>query len=240
MDNLENRLSGALAELVEIAAAEPPMKDAPFTSPAGPRRSRGPMLAAAAVLAIVGMGASLPWIVGSRGHEGSMFAEEGPASDPSTPIRSADPTATSSLNNEELQRAREVAEQLASLWKRPGFGKVVIDEASASITVFWKGIPPPEIDAATERDVQVTVRASRFSEADVEQAAIRLRRAPARDIDGAEIATVSANADLSGATVEVVKPWHGSSATLQAVLGMPVSVVLIDEDDAPKVLTEGR
>jgi hypothetical protein len=92
-----------------------------------------------------------------------------------------------------------VADPLAGLYDKQGFGKVALDFSAREVRVWWKGTPPPEVLSAegmSASGVRVLVLPAPFSDSELKAAAQRIA-------DGAAAMGLTANMvaqadDLSG------------------------------------------
>ena len=129
-----------------------------------------------------------------------------------------------------------VAVRLTAFELAPGYGRVSVDYDNAAVTVLWQGEPPMEVEslAASDRnDVDVVLKQVPYSQAELVQAGRRLLNAPRNKVGGAIFAVTFPNERMTCLFVEVVKLWSGSSAPLDRVAQVPVSVRLVDEAPQP-------
>ena len=238
--NIEARLRGALREIADHAPTAPAM-DSTLTrveqsEPDKFGRSRGwlrPALAAAAVAAVVGgVGTvvAVQVIDAPGGEDNSMV--NGPAE----PGGTIPPSEVSDQPSASQQAVDDVAAQLTAFEQAPGYGRVSVDYANAEVTVVWKGEPPAEVKAlagSRSNGVDVIIEQSRYSEAELVQAARRVLNAPSDEVGGATVAAALPNADLSGLIVEIIRPWSGPTAPLEEIAQLPVTVRLVAQAPQP-------
>lgn len=238
--NIETRMRGALREIADHAPTTPAVDSAlarvEQSEPDPLRRSRGwlrPALAAAAVATIVGGAGTVVarQVIDAPGREDNTMVN-GPAEPGGTipPSEVSDPPTASQ------QAVDDVAAQLTGFEQVPGYGRVSVDYANAEVTVVWKGEPPAEVKALTgsrPNGVDVNIEQSRYSEAELVQAARRVLNAPSDEVGGATVAAALPNEDLSGLIVEIVKPWSGSTAPLEEIAQLPVTVRLVEQAPQP-------
>jgi hypothetical protein len=235
-NSVETRLRGALREIADHAPPAPALDSRmPRTEHSESHQTKGwlrPVLAAAAVAAIVGGAGTVVagQILDAPGREDSTMV--GPAEPGGTipPNEVSDPPTASE------QAVDDVAAQLTAFEATPGYGRVSVDYATAEVTVLWKGEPPADVKALAEADpngVDVIIEQTRYSEAELVQAARQILSAPKNEVAGATVAAALPNEDLSGLIVEIVEPWSGSTAPLEEVAQVPVTVRLVEQAPQP-------
>lgn len=147
-----------------------------------------------------------------------------PGGDLPEPVQ--DPTAIA------VDQIRAVAEPLANLEDRPGFGRVTMDIGRRQVRVDWRGAPPREVTDAAARTadgIEVVVRAVRFSDAQLTAKAATLIESGRRP-GGVPVAVVTKNQDLDGLVAEVPATAAGrmdqtvAASELSRSLGVPVEV----------------
>lgn len=237
ISELESRVGGALREIAQHAPSSSLGREAiPDQSAADRGRSAGwlrPALAAAAVVAIVGgAGVAITGQLNSTSGPEENSMVNGPAEPGGTPpvTEASDPPAGST------EAVDQTAAQLTAHYDEPGYGKVEVDYERARVTVLWNGEPPADVAAlegTQPNGVTVILQQSAYSEAQLAAAARRVVDAPKDQVDGANVAAAMPNADRSGLVVEILKPWDGSTAEVEDVAGVPVTVRLVDEAPEP-------
>jgi hypothetical protein len=232
--DLQERLKGALDELGRQAPPFVPsvgeMAHGPHPSGIARHARLTRALAAAAAVAAVSGVAVAGWMATSGPSRGGDVGVDPGAVTP----RSSAPAAGVTASRRAVDR---IARRATALELETGYGRVSVDYAEGTVTVFWKGQPPRALEelATESNDVVVTIRDAVYSEADITAAARRLIEATPSEVGGAQVATVAPNADLSGAIVQVLRPWNGDESGLRGVAGLPISVVLVDEAPNPVV-----
>jgi len=187
-------------------------------------------LVAAAIVAAVGGVAAVAWQNTSVTGD-DVGVDHGVVSSPSlSPSASPRDETPASKSAVDRQAGRATAFEF-----EPGYGRVSVNYDSGVVDVFWKGQPPEALKqlAARSGDVTLTIHEAKYSEADINAAARRLIRAKPSDVDGARVVLVMPNADLSGATVSVLRPWDGDESLLRDVAGVPIKIVSTDEGVQP-------
>lgn len=222
MDAFEQRFAATLQEIARRAPEDP--VSAPATPE--PRSSAGhrlvaPLLAAAAVTTILGVGAWQGGLGGSEAGE-DQLAPAGPGG---TSSQTADAPLVS------RHAVIDVAEQLTAFSDRPGFGKVGVDYETSTITVFWAGTPPTEVSSlAGERPsgVMVLLESATFSETELLDAGEAVMQAGRERFGQDAIAEVHANDDLSGLVVDATTERVTAEALADATRGIPLTVRIVD------------
>lgn len=249
-DGLQARLACALREVALHAPPAPPVpsegrrrgahantsrpgqRDADRADGVGWVRARAlakPVMAAAAVITIVGVGA-----IGAQQWTGSApdeNADMGPAESGGTaPTESKSGSAVTAGSRVAVD---QVAARLMGYDGEPGFGRVVVDYDLSTVQVLWKGKPPAEVAemaGSQPNGIRVIIQPSTYSQAELAGAAQAIMTAPPSQVDGAQIVAAVPNSDLSGLIVEVLKPWNGSAAALErAAGGVPTKPRLVDK-----------
>lgn len=229
--DLEERLRGALRETAEHAPKGASIPDQVVT-PQPRRQPWRPVLAAAVTVAVIGLGWGLFSSVSDRSDTPSDPGSDTSAAEPggSRPSETATPARGSRAVVD------RVAARASSHESERGFADVAVDYQRSTVTIWWKGEPPPEVAdlvGSQPGGVTVALRDARFDESDLAIAAKRLLRAPTKALDGAQVTAVENKPDLGGITVSVVRPWNGDAAALVHVADVPVTVRLVDEPVAP-------
>jgi hypothetical protein len=230
-DILGERLTGALRELAQQAptfgADAPELGRPPGLCSDTHRRGWTRPWAIAVMVATVGGVAAVAW-QSTSGTGANVGVDHGVASSPSQSPSELTRNDDAVVSKSAVDRT---AAQATAFELEPGYGRVSVDYAAGAVDVLWKGQPPVELQKLVEQpgDVTLTLHEVAFAEADITAAAHRLIQARPSEVDGAKVVTVIPNADLSGATVAVLRPWDGSQRMLRDVAGMPIEIVLTDE-----------
>lgn len=187
--------------------------------PSQRRRLITPVLAAAAVTAILGVGA---WQAG-LGESGTVDNELVPAAPEGVHFsQSAD-----TLPPGSRVAVIDVAERLTAFSTKPGFGKVDVNYETATVAVFWKGTPPTEVsslEGERSNGVLILLESATFSEAELIAASNAAMRAGRERFGVDAIAEVHPNNDLSGLVVEATTERVTRDALAEATGGIPVTV----------------
>ena len=194
---------------------------APPTPRPSPRhRLVTPLLAAAAVTAILGIGA---WQAG-LGGSGTREDELSPAGPGGVyPSQTADAPPPASRD-----AVIDVAEQVTAFSAKAGFGKVAVDYETATVTVFWVGTPPTEVsslEGERSNGVLVLLESATFSEAELVDAGEAAVRAGRERFGRDAIAEAYPNNDLSGLVVEATTERVTAEALADTTGGSPLPCV---------------
>lgn len=224
----EQRLVRGLRSLAEDA---PPYREpadrTERTSTAKGRWRLSVATPALATLAIVAGAVTLPLILNEDGRgmdtsneQTTGWAEPGPAS----------PPPSAELPGPDVEAVRNAAKPLAALEQQPGFGRVALDFATKTVTVFWNGEPPQEVMTrlgTTSDGVRVELVEVPFSQVELVAAGGRVLRAtgPGTGLPAAFV--VRPRPDLSGVVVEMERAdlEPAQLAELERLAGVPVTVV---------------
>lgn len=223
MDAFEQRFAATLQEIAR-RAPEDPVPALPPPTPRASTRDRlvTPLLAATAVTAILGIGA---WQAGLGGSEtrDDPLAPAGPGAGPPSQTAAEPPASRDAVI--------EVAETLTALGGKPGFGKVEVDYETATVTMFWVGIPPTEVSSLEGKrpnGVLVLLESATYSETELLDASNAAFLAGRERFGQDAIAEVHPNADLSGLVVEATTERVTAEALADTTGQIPLTVRLVD------------
>jgi len=226
-DAYEALLTRGLKAIADEAPSFPGLPTVPVDPPRS-RRRWAPLTAAAAVAAIIA-GAYATGLAPKASHQQQLPpAGAGPAAADGS---SSTPTPLPNLASKDEVRA--VADPLAGLYDRAGFGRVSLDFSTREVQVWWKGTPPAEVSEASGVNadgVRVVVIQATYSDHELRAAAQRVADAAgALDV---RINTIGQTQNLSGLVVyvdEMDLRHHDSqalSAQLSGLAQVPVSLVV--------------
>lgn len=157
---------------------------------------RQPIFAAASVAAVA-IGAYLlvdqPWD-SSIPQAPVQVAESGDAN-PSLP------TSAESTELSNMEDVRSVADRLAR-YEESGYGRIALDFATRTVTVYWRGEPPAVVESAEgvqPNGVTVVIVPTRYSESDLTAVGKTILTASFQD--DAEVLMVLPNEQMSGVIV---------------------------------------
>ncbi|MFI7426584.1 hypothetical protein ACIBPB_06315 [Micromonospora sp. NPDC049836] len=181
---------------------------------------------------LVALGLALPGLISASGTPGRAA----PGTAPVAAVEAAaGPGGTvNGIPAQELARMRREAplveaalriQRAAGDGTAAGFAGVALTGAGDGVDVFWKGAPPGAVrrEIAAVRTGRVTVRAARYSRAELASAAATVARA-----DG----TVTVSYPVSGTALVVASP--DPAATRARLPRLPVEVTLTRAAAAPK------
>lgn len=137
---------------------------------------------------------------------------------PTRPVAASAAASTSVL--------QDYAERLTAYSTAPGYGDVSIDNATDTVTVYWKGAPPAAVTQVVSdapAGIHVVVRPSAFSTAELTDAQNRVLE-QAQPAVRQRVADVEAAADRSGLVVNLTGTDTVSVKDLENVAGVPVNV----------------
>jgi hypothetical protein len=224
MDDFERRFAATLKEITH-QLPQGPEADPTLRGTRRPARHRvsAPLVAAATVAAIVGVGAWQGGLARSGTQEVDL-APAGPSvASPWSPTDAALPASRAAII--------DTAEQLSEFSTRHGFGEVDVDYQSATVTVLWSGSPPAEVTALAGRradGVLVALESAPFSQADLTDAAAAISRVASERFGQDAITEVYPEDDLSGLVVEATSSQVRAEALTRATDGIPVTVHLVE------------
>jgi hypothetical protein len=233
--DVEAKLSAALRHVADGAPRYSPGVVKSNSATAGltasrDRHRRGTgLLAAAAVLAVIGGGA---WATATL-NDHHVPAEQAPAA----PLENDDPT-SSPVPLGSADEVREMADRL-SLYKEVGFGKVTVDLDAREVRVYWKGEPPRRVREAVgdpASRVRVVLVPVDYSEVELLAAARKVMTFSRLQL-GVRVSRVSQAPDLSGLVVAVPSAdFPGTDAerellraTFEQIAGVPVHSLVRSE-----------
>lgn len=231
MDCLEKRLSGGLRDIADRVSQPPVSSSVTALRPTAGRRARV-LVPAGAVLAIALVGGAAVGVVNLQERESSTVVTsggEGASNDRPSPM----PATGTNGPATDVFAVDAAADRIAAFADRPGFGKATVDYDTSTVTVFWKGTPPPEVTKMTgvgDNGVNVVVAAAQYSAEEFKAAGHAALRS-----DPESVVAAMSNPDMSGLVVEVLDTWGGSESKLQEATGMPVTVRVVNEGFVPLV-----
>lgn len=188
--------------------------------------------AAAGTSAAGSTGAGTVTAAVGRADTGSGRTAEANGSGRTTPGNRTTAPHTDGPHTAAVDRTAASATALAEV---PGYAGVAVDYDAATVTVSWKGEPPPQVGLLRRQaPVTVDVRRAVFSEAELRAASTRLLDSQ-RAAHGPDAVLAALPApDYAGLVVEVgsdstVAGRPGLAEHLGRTAGVPVRVTLIDD-----------
>lgn len=225
-DELEARLRGALHEIGDDALrtlGANASSQGVSVPQSRTRRSTAPLVATAAVVALVGSAALSPRLFDVERDR--RLAGEGPTTSSSgSPSPLAGPDIRSAVDRVSARATRH--------WRDSGYGRVTVDYEAATVRVYWHGSPPPEIeklDNGTIDGVEVDIIDVPYSDSDMSAAGRRVLNHSGTSAEAVTVSHTFPSKDFSALVVVVLKTDDtldaaGLEKSLAKVAGMPVIV----------------